>query len=90
MEPTSHDLCLIPYPMWDRLRHMLSQERVQIRDLSFDEAVSFTLLTLSADRERILQKLDNLASGQAEHLFDNETFEAWPVTQSPEQSGPCP
>ena len=80
MEKTCHDLCEVPYSAWDTVRYTLDQLPARYSDLEFGSAVSFTLLTRSADRSRVLESLVQASGRSLETLFDQEAYEAWPVS----------
>jgi uncharacterized YigZ family protein len=78
MELTSQDLCEVPYSVWDAVHYRLDKMPVQVRDVQFGTAVSFTLLTRSSERETILQELDNASNRTMETLFEKESYDFWP------------
>lgn len=80
MQNTSLDLCEVPYSSWEQVRYLLDRLPARYRDLSFGTAVSFLLLTRTAERESVLETLHNLLGGSLEVLHEGEQFETWPVS----------
>ncbi|MBR6028425.1 MAG: YigZ family protein [Clostridia bacterium] len=78
MEPTASYLCEVDYPLWDRVQYAMKALPVQLTDVSYAGAVSFTLLTRSRDAEEALAVLTRVTDGRAEILPEDERFAAWP------------
>ncbi len=81
MDLTCHDLCEVPYPRWDRVRYALESLPARVQDVSYGTAVSFTLLTRKADRDRVMAELENASARELEALEDEEKFEAWKISE---------
>ena len=79
MERTSRDLCEVPYACWDSVRYALERLPARLQDLDFGAAVSFTLLTRTADRDRVLDQLSQISGRTLETLPEGESDFAWEV-----------
>ena len=77
MEPTLRYLCEVPYALWDKVRHRLQPMPVQVTDVAFTTAVSFTLLVRSSDEHAALETLTQATDAQAEMLLEGEESMAW-------------
>ena len=77
MEETDQLLCEVAYPLWDRVQHLLASLPVQIAQVDYAAAVSFTLLVRSADSGHVTDELTHLTNGQAEILRDPAGWQAW-------------
>ncbi len=79
MERTCRDLCEVPYACWDRVRYVLENLPARFAEVAYSSAVSFTLLTRRADRDRVLDALMNASGRQMISVADEERYEAWEI-----------
>lgn len=83
MEETDRLLCEVAYPLWDRVQHLLSGLPVQVAEVDYAAAVSFTLLVRSTDSDSVRAELTRLTNGQAEILGEPAGWKAW---EAPDES----
>ena len=86
MEWTCFHLCEVPYSSWDTLQHAVKSLPVQLRDISFETAVTFTLLVRQTDESRVLSELQRVTARQLTAIPEEENFFLWPVPDIPAET----
>ncbi len=77
MEESVTLLCEVAYPLWDRVQHMLKHQPVQVRNVEFTSAVTFSLLVRVSDRPAVEEALIRQTDGKAEILPEETGYHAW-------------
>ena len=81
MEWTAFHLCEVPYSYWDSLQHAVRALPVQLRDVRFETAVTFTLLVRATDEAFVLSELDRVTNRQLTTLPEEASYFLWPVPE---------
>jgi len=77
MHPTERWLFEVSYPLWDRVKHLLKSQPVQMENTDFATGVTFGLLVKAADRAALEKELTTVTDGQLTSLLVDELFLPW-------------
>ncbi|MGN1019447.1 MAG: YigZ family protein [Aristaeellaceae bacterium] len=77
MEPSCQYLCEVPYPLWDKVQHLMRTLPLQLVSSEFTTAVTFSILVRERDADRVLAELTRITDGRLETLPEGESYQAW-------------
>ena len=77
MEPSCQYLCEVPYPLWDKVQHLMRTLPLQLVSSEFTTAVTFSILVRERDADRVLAELTRITDGRLESLPEGESYQAW-------------
>ncbi|MGN0746440.1 MAG: YigZ family protein [Aristaeellaceae bacterium] len=77
MEPSCQYLCEVPYPLWDKVQHLMRTLPLQLVSSEFTTAVTFSILVRERDADRVLAELTRMTDGRLESLPESESYQAW-------------
>ena len=79
MEPSCQYLCEVPYPLWDKVQHLMRTLPLQLVSSEFTTAVTFSILVRERDADMVLSELTRITDGRLESLPEGESYQAWNV-----------
>ena len=79
MEPSCQYLCEVPYPLWDKVQHLMRTLPLQLVSSEFTTAVTFSILVRERDADMVLAELTRITDGRLESLPESESYQAWNV-----------
>lgn len=79
MEPSCQYLCEVPYPLWDKVQHLMRTLPLQLVSSEFTTAVTFSILVRERDADMVLSELTRITDGRLESLPEGESYKAWNV-----------
>lgn len=79
MELTAHELCELPYTVWDRFRYASEHLPVRLDNIAYGSAVSFHLYYRVRDREMIIPRLMDASERKLISIPDADSFSAWSI-----------
>ena len=79
MEPSCQYLCEVPYPLWDKVQHLMRTLPLQLVSSEFTTAVTFSILVRERDADMVLSELTRMTDGRLESMPESESYQAWNV-----------
>jgi uncharacterized YigZ family protein len=78
MEPTVFIKMVIPYPLWDTLRHAASSQPCAWTNVAYTDEITATLKTRTRDAELVLRRVREATNARARIIDTTRAYEAWP------------
>ncbi len=72
----------VPYPLLDRLRHVLEEKQFQILDTAFGAMPTLTICTESTRKDELISALTNVAGGKLAITPSGARYCARPITET--------
>ena len=83
MELSETVRCRVSYPVWNQLQYALSRMPVRLEDVTYQDAVEFTVCAKKKDIEAVLESAGNIAEGKAVWLEREEKYLPWTEKENP-------
>ncbi len=77
MELSETVRCRVSYPVWNQLQYTLSKMSLRVEDVTYQDAVEFSLCARKKDIDEVKDSVGNIAEGKALWIGSEEKYLPW-------------
>ncbi len=77
MELSETVRCRVSYPVWNQLQYTLSKMSLRVEDVTYQDAVEFSLCARKKDIDEVKDSVGNIAEGKALWIGSEDKYLPW-------------